>query len=160
MRWLPFILMFLFAYIEISIFIKVASVLGVAMTLLLVIATSCLGAALIRRKGMQNLMAMQQKIALGESPAVEMIKSASLLMAGFLLIIPGFFTDVLGLLLLLPPIQKHLTLKLLPHFRFFRSADGKGFTAYDRSGSTFEGEFQRKEADVQHIEERDNPDKS
>lgn len=48
---------------------------------------------------------MQQKMAAGESPAAEMIKSVSLIIAGLLLLLPGFFTDFLGLLLLLPPVQ-------------------------------------------------------
>lgn len=47
-----------------------------------------------------------------------MIKSVSLIIAGLLLLLPGFFTDFLGLLLLLPPVQKHLTVKLMPHLRF------------------------------------------
>ena len=118
LRWLPLMLVFLFVYIEISIFIKVAAVLGVALTLLLVVLTSCLGASLVRHQGMKTLMQMQQKMAMGESPAAEMVKSVSLVMAGFLLILPGFFTDFLGLLLILPPVQKHLTLKLLPYFSF------------------------------------------
>lgn len=42
---------------------------------------------------------MQQKMAVGESPAAEMIKSVSLIIAGLLLLLPGFFTDFLGLLL-------------------------------------------------------------
>ncbi|MDI5829879.1 FxsA family protein, partial [Salmonella enterica subsp. enterica serovar Kentucky] len=42
-------------------------------------------------------------------------------------LLPGFFTDFLGLLLLLPPVQKHLTLKLLPHLRFSRMPGG-GFS--------------------------------
>ncbi len=61
-------------------------------------------------------------MAAGESPAAEMIKSVSLIIAGLLLVLPGFFTDFLGLLLLLPPVQKHLTMKLLPHLRFFADA--------------------------------------
>lgn len=63
---------------------------------------------------------MQQKMAAGENPAAEMIKSVSLIIAGLLLLLPGFFTDFLGLLLLLPPVQKHLTVKLMPHLRFSR----------------------------------------
>ena len=65
-------------------------------------------------------MLMQQKLAADESPADEMIKSVSLIISGFLLLLPGFFTDLLGLLLLLPPVQKHLTLKLMSHLRFSR----------------------------------------
>ncbi len=83
-------------------------------------------------------------MAAGESPAAEMIKSVSLIIAGLLLLLPGFFTDFLGLLLLLPPVQKHLTMKLMPHLRFSRMPGG-GFSAGTGGGETFEGEFQRKD---------------
>ncbi len=94
--------------------------LGVLLTLILVIFTSVIGMSLVRNQGFKNFLLMQQKMAAGESPAAEMIKSVSLIIAGLLLILPGFFTDFLGLLLLLPPVQKHLTMKLLPHLRFSR----------------------------------------
>ncbi|OAV84694.1 hypothetical protein PTTG_11378 [Puccinia triticina 1-1 BBBD Race 1] len=87
---------------------------------------------------------MQQKMAAGESPAAEMIKSVSLIIGGILLIIPGFFTDFLGLLLLFPPVQKLLTLKLMPHLRFNRMPGG-GFSTGPGNGETFDGEFQRKD---------------
>ncbi len=54
-RWLPFALIFLLAYIEISIFIKVAAVLGVPITLLLVIISSCVGISLVRNQGIKPL---------------------------------------------------------------------------------------------------------
>lgn len=145
MRWLPLLLIFLLAYIEISLFIKVAAVLGVALTLLLVILTSCVGVSLVRNQGIKTFIQMQQKLAAGESPAAEMVKSVSLVLAGFLLLIPGFFTDFLGLLLLLPPVQKSLTLKLLPHLSIYRSG-GWGRPG-GGSGNIFDGEFQRKNDD-------------
>ncbi|ACY83159.1 FxsA family protein [Edwardsiella piscicida] len=158
MRWLPFILIFFYVYIEISIFIKVAAVLGVALTLLLVILTSCLGASLVRNQGMKTLMQMQQKLAMGESPAAEMIKSVSLVMAGLLLLLPGFFTDFLGLLLMLPPVQKRLALKLLPYFRIYRSGgpgDGGGPGGGPGGGGhTFDGEFERKDDDRQRLDNK------
>ena len=128
MRWIPFIAFFLYVYIEISIFIQVAHVLGVFMTLILVIFSSVVGMSLVRNQGFKNFLLMQQKMAAGESPAAEMIKSVSLIIAGLLLLLPGFFTDFLGLLLLLPPVQKHLTMKLMPHLRFSRMPGG-GFSA-------------------------------
>ncbi|ACR67619.1 membrane protein FxsA [Edwardsiella ictaluri] len=158
MRWLPFILIFFYVYIEISIFIKVAAVLGVALTLLLVILTSCLGASLVRNQGMKTLMQMQQKLAMGESPAAEMIKSVSLVMAGLLLLLPGFCTDLLGLLLMLPLVQKRLALKLLPYFRIYRSSgpgDGGGFGGGPGGGGhTFDGEFERKDDDRQRLDNK------
>lgn len=142
MRWLPLLILFLFAWIEISLFIQVAHVLGVLLTMLLVIFTSAIGVSLVKNQGVKNFMLMQQKLAQGESPAAEMITSVSLIIAGFLLLLPGFFTDFLGLLLLLPPVQKHLTLKLMPHLRVWR-----GSGAGPDSGYTMEGEYERKESD-------------
>ena len=78
MRWLPFIAIFLYVYIEISIFIQVAHVLGVLLTLVLVIFTSVIGMSLVRNQGFKNFVLMQQKMAAGENPAAEMIKSVSL----------------------------------------------------------------------------------
>ena len=77
-----------------------------------------------------------------------MIKSVSLIIAGLLLLLPGFFTDFLGLLLLLPPVQKHLTMKLMPHLRFSRMPGG---------GETFEGEFQRKDEQRDRLDHKDDP---
>lgn len=100
-----FIAIFLYVYIEISIFIRVAHVMGVLLTLILVIFTSVIGMSLVRNQGFKNFLLMQQKMAAGESPAEEMIKSVSLILAGLLLILPGFFHRFPGLLLLLPPVQ-------------------------------------------------------
>jgi len=141
-RWLPFVLIFVLVWIEISLFIQVAHVLGVFMTMLLVILTSCIGISLVKNQGMKNLSLMQQKLNSGESPAAEMVKSVSLVLAGILLVIPGFFTDFLGVLLLLPPVQKLLTLKLMPHLRFW---GGPG-TPGGQNGFTVDGEFERKDA--------------
>lgn len=143
MRWLPLLLIFLLVYIEISLFIKVAAVFGVAVTLLLVVLTSCVGVSLVRNQGIKTFVQIQQKLAAGESPAAEMVKSVSLMLAGFLLLVPGFFTDFLGLLLLLPPVQKSLMLKLMPHISIHRSG-GWGQKGGTANGNTFDGEFQRK----------------
>lgn len=155
MRWIPLLAVFLYVYIEISIFIQVAHVMGVLLTLLLVIFTSFIGVSLVRNQGFKNFLLMQQKMAAGESPASEMIKSVSLIISGLLLVLPGFFTDLLGLLLLLPPVQKHLTLKLMPHLRFSRTPGG-GFSAGAGGGNTFDGEYQRKDDERDRIEHKDD----
>ncbi len=151
MRWLPFILFFLLAWIEISIFIQVAHVIGVLLTLILVIFTSAIGISLVKNQGMKNFMLLQEKLARHENPAAEMTRSVSLIIAGFLLVLPGFFTDFLGLLLLLPPVQKHLTLKVMPYLKVWRGGPGN---AANDSGFTVEGEFERKSQDV--IEHQDD----
>lgn len=151
MRWLPFLVIFVLVWIEISLFIQVAHVLGVLLTMLLVIFTSCIGISLVKNQGMKNFMLMQQKLNAGESPAAEMVKSVSLILAGFLLLIPGFFTDFLGLLLLLPPVQKHLTLKLMPHLRVWGGGQANG-----SSGFTVDGEYERKENTLIEHDDRDD----
>lgn len=149
MRWLPLLVIFALVWIEISLFIQVAHVLGVLLTMLLVIFTSGIGISLVKNQGMKNFMLMQQKMNAGESPAAEMIKSVSLVLAGFLLLLPGFFTDFIGLLLLLPPVQKILTLRLMPHLRVWGGAGTRN------AGFTVDGEYQRKET---HLIEHDDSD--
>ncbi|WP_413735486.1 FxsA family protein [Sodalis sp. RH21] len=157
MRWIPLLLIFVVAYIEITLFIQVAHMIGVLFTMLLIVLTSFIGVSLVRAQGLKILTQMQIKMANGESPAAEMIKSVSVLLAGFLLLLPGFFTDFLGLLLLLPPVQNSLTLKLLPYLRFQRS--GGGFGPQDAGGDTFEGEFRRKDIPRDRIGHRHDDDK-
>ncbi|MDR0218999.1 MAG: FxsA family protein [Enterobacteriaceae bacterium] len=147
MRWLPLILICLLIYIESVIFVRIASEIGVLFTLLLVVLTSCVGVSLVRNQGIKNLISMQQKMAAGESPANEAIKSVSLVISGFLLILPGFFTDFLGLLLLLSPVQQLLTAKLLPYINFYRP-NGTGNHGTGNHGQTFEGEYERKQDDA------------
>ncbi|PKH22410.1 exclusion suppressor FxsA [Enterobacterales bacterium CwR94] len=151
MRWLPFVLFFALAWLEISLFIQVAHVIGVFLTLILVILSSVLGISLVKNQGMKNFMLMQEKMARNESPAAEMVKSVSLILAGFLLLVPGFFTDFLGLLLLLPPVQKHLTVKLMPHLRVWRGGGNAP------AGDVFEGEYERRDSDrLEHRDDRDD----
>lgn len=139
MRWLPIILVFLYIYIEITVFMHVVDLLGLLMAILLVIFTSAIGLSLVRNQGFKNVLLVQQKMRDGENPAAEVLKSVSLMLAGLLLLVPGFVTDILGLLLLLPPLQKYLVAKCVPRMRF-----GRGNT---EQGRTFEGEYQRKDDD-------------
>ncbi|MFB6434924.1 MAG: FxsA family protein [Candidatus Malihini olakiniferum] len=155
MRWLPLFLLFLFTYIEISLFIRVAEGLGIAVTLLILVFTSCIGVSLVRNQGMKTFIRMQQKISTGERPAAEMVKSVSLVLAGFLLLLPGFFTDFLGFLLLLPPLQKHLTLKLMPHLHIWRSSG----TISSSGGNTFDGEYCRKDDNRRKTKPKEHLDK-
>ncbi|AYY82004.1 MULTISPECIES: FxsA family protein [Proteus] len=145
MRWLPLIVICLLIYIEAVIFVNVASSIGVLTTLFLVVLTSCVGVSLVKNQGVKNIASMQQKLAVGEVPAAEMVKSVSLILAGILLLIPGFFTDFLGLLLLLPPLQALLVTKLISRIRVYSAGHTQGGFSSHQNGTTFEGEYQRKE---------------
>lgn len=146
MRIYPLILLFLLVYIEVTIFIWVANVTGVLLALLLIIATSFIGVSLVRNQGLKTLGQIQQKLAMGESPAGEMVKSVSLLFSGFLLLIPGFFTDFLGLLLMLPPVQKLLTLRLMPLVQVYQPRSAASNDPYQKpNGNVIDGEYKRKD---------------
>ena len=98
---------------EIAVLIKAGQIIGVGWTLVLIVASGILGAALMRRQGLKALTETQRKLDRGELPVGEMFDGLCVLMAGTLLLIPGFLTDVVGLLLFIPPVRLLLGTLLL-----------------------------------------------
>ena len=84
-------------------------------TVLLVVFTAVLGAFLLRLQGLHTLARMQVKLDSGEIPAEELVSGVILLLAGALLLTPGFFTDIIGFLCLLPQIRSYIAAKTLAH---------------------------------------------
>ena len=91
--------------IEIYLLIQVGQVIGALWTILLVVMTAVIGVWLLRIQGLSTLMRAQQKMQSGELPAREMLEGMGLVVAGALLLTPGFFTDAVGFFLLLPPTR-------------------------------------------------------
>ncbi|VAY02252.1 hypothetical protein ARADI_0208 [Arsenophonus endosymbiont of Aleurodicus dispersus] len=144
MRWFPFILLCLLIYLETVIFVRVAESIGVLTTLILVVLTSFLGISLVKSQGVKNLFLIRKKLADGVNPAEEIIKNMALVIASILLILPGFFTDFLGSLLLFSSIQKLIFMKLMPHIYFYSTwAANDNFNSFSK-GHTYEGEFDKK----------------
>lgn len=102
--WL-FLLFVAVPIIEIALFIQVGGVIGLWPTLGIVILTAIAGTSLMRLQGMQTLARLQSSLAEGRNPADPMAQGAMILVAGVLLLTPGFFTDAVGLALLLPPVR-------------------------------------------------------
>jgi UPF0716 protein FxsA len=90
---------------EIAVFIKAGQVIGLGWTLAVVVLTAVLGTALLRRQGLKVLTQTQQKLDRGELPVGELFDGLCLLVAGALLLTPGFITDTIGLLLFVPPVR-------------------------------------------------------
>ncbi|GAB3871481.1 FxsA family protein [Terrabacter terrigena] len=88
--------------IEIVVVVAVGQAIGGWPTFLLLVATSLLGAWLIRREGGRAWRALEQAVRSGRMPAREIADGVVVLVGGSLLLAPGFVTDVLGLLLVLP----------------------------------------------------------
>lgn len=110
-----FILFLLVPLLEIYILVKVGSVIGALPTILLCVFTAALGAALLRHQGIQTLARARMKLDQGEIPALDMLAGLILLFSGVLLLTPGFFTDIIGFLCLIPGLREYLAGKFLLH---------------------------------------------
>ena len=92
--------------IEIYFFIKIGSQIGAFSTILLVFITAFLGIIYARYEGFNTLRSGMSQILKNELPTYEIISGAALAFAALLLIIPGFATDFLGILIIFPPTRK------------------------------------------------------
>src|SRR5690625_178190 len=104
MRFL--LLLLLMPLLEIWLFIRVGRYLGAGPTVALVVLTTVAGVAVLRRVGLNPLARANQRIRAGEVPAQEMGEGLVLVIAGLLLILPGFATDAIGLACLFPQIGR------------------------------------------------------
>lgn len=106
MRVLLF-LFILFPLLELALLIKVGSAIGVLATLLLILAGVLAGGFLLRIAGPATAWRARARLLAGEAPEEEMLDGLLLAFAGFLLLLPGFISDFIGLLCLLP-VTRHL----------------------------------------------------
>jgi len=90
---------------EIAVFIKAGEMIGLGWTLAVIILTAVIGTALLRQQGLKVLSQTQEKLNRGEMPVGELFTGLCLLVAGALLLTPGFITDTLGLTLLFRPTR-------------------------------------------------------
>ena len=88
--------------IEIYLFIKIGSQIGAFNTVLLILTTAIAGVAYARYEGFNTLKSGMRQLIKNEIPIYEIISGATLAFAAFLLIFPGFATDILGILLVIP----------------------------------------------------------
>jgi UPF0716 protein FxsA len=146
-----FILFAILPIIEIAVLINVGEQIGGWNTVALVIISAFIGAFLVRREGIATLTQAQQKMQTGEMPGQEMAEGLLLVIAGVLLVTPGFITDAFGLLLSFPltrpliakSLMKQISVKVVTsHSQFTQSPFQQSHTnaKYD-DGEIIEGEF-------------------
>ncbi len=137
------LLLFVFApLIELYFLIQVGSVIGALPTILLSILTAVIGGYLVRRQGLAVLMRVHTMLDRGETPALELLDGAVLLICGFALMLPGFITDAVGFALLIPPVRHALIrryVNLVP-------VQGGVVVQEERSARrTIEGDYRRED---------------
>lgn len=91
---------------EMYLLIVVGSHIGALPTIGLVVLTATIGLWLLRLEGMATLMRLQERLNQGEIPGQELLEGVMLLVGGALLLTPGFFTDTIGFVCLLPGLRK------------------------------------------------------
>ena len=111
-----FLLFILIPIIEIAIFITVGSNIGILNTITIILLTAVIGIYFVRRQGLSLLFKAQRNMAQGIMPTEEIKGGIFLLILGLLLITPGFFTDCVGFLMFLQPVQNYISQKARNYF--------------------------------------------
>lgn len=151
-----FLLFLVFPLLELFVLIRVGSSIGASTTLLLVLASGVLGVLCIRLAGLTTALKVRERMAQGEVPNGDMLNGLLLVVAGGLLFIPGFISDVIGLLCMLPITRQllikriglHMTQSTAQSRHFY--AQSSTYTKQDepsqpRQAQIIEGEFERED---------------
>ncbi len=143
-----FLIFLVIPIVEIALFIQVGEWIGLWPTLASILATALIGSAIVRHQGMQTLARARQSMELNQMPVREAATGLALLVAGFLLITPGFFTDTLGFLLLIPAVRGTLGAWLAgqvlagARVQVFRSGPVPGTGPRGRGDGVIDGEYE------------------
>ena len=105
MAWLLAVVFVVVPIVELAVILQVGQTIGALETVALLIAVSVVGGWLVKREGMGVFRRISAAVQAGRVPGRELADAALIILAGALLITPGFLSDVLGIALLLPPVR-------------------------------------------------------
>lgn len=140
--------------IEIYLLFQVGGIIGAGWTIFIVIGTAVLGAGLLRQQGLATWTRLNQSMAQGQLPPTILVEGILLLLSGAFLLTPGFFTDTIGFLFLMPPVRKILAANLLRRGLFMASGMKGAYSSQTTQSSShsytvesrvIEGECKRKD---------------
>jgi len=127
--------------LEIYLLIQVGGILGFVPTLFLLFGAAGLGTWLLQTQGWSTWMRLQQSLARGELPADELVNGALIVAGGALLLLPGFLSDLAGLLCLIPYTRRLVAAWLVKS----RLGAGTGQSQEAQEPKVIEGEFKRED---------------
>ena len=122
-----FLLLIVYPFIELYALIKIGSAFGVFTALLGLFALSVIGASVLRRSGTKAWRKLGDEIAKGNDPSARLVDGVVVLVAGILLVMPGYVTGAIGLLLLLPPFRVVLRGVVRRRAEVFHAHGGNNF---------------------------------
>ena len=137
-----FLIVLIVPFAEIYLLLEVGGIIGALPTIFLVVFTAVLGAWLLRQQGFATFRRFQESLARGEIPAYEMIEGPLILVGGALLLTPGFLTDILGFVCLIPASRKKLAQYIIENHLVQAVDFGQPKAT---KGNVLEGEFHREE---------------
>mgnify|MGYP001446466012 FL=1 len=140
-----FLLVLIIPFVEIYLLLKVGGIIGAFPTIFLVVFTAVLGTWLLRQQGFATFQRLQANLARGTIPAYEMIEGPIILVGALLLLTPGFITDILGFVCLIPQLRKKIAQYVIENHLV--QAGGQFQWGKPKDKDVLEGEF-RKEDDV------------
>jgi UPF0716 protein FxsA len=146
LSYLPFLLLIV-PIIEISVFIAVGDQIGVFYTILMILVTAVIGSILLRIEGFRILGQIQKDMAEGKVPTKELSNGVMILIAGVLLLTPGFVTDAIGFLLFLSPVRTVIRAFVLSRIKLHTKSANTGFGA---GFDGFQANHPKHEADNQN----------
>lgn len=124
--------------VEIAFFVVIGQTIGLWPTLLGVVITALIGASLIRWQGMQVIADLRRTAERGELPGRQIADAMLIGLAGLLLLLPGYFSDLVGILLLLPPVRGLIYQQLARRFRIVPAAQWSSQTGAGRLGGSID----------------------
>jgi UPF0716 protein FxsA len=156
------ILFIVIPLVELYFIIVVGEIIGAFWTVVLVLMTAVIGVNLLRIQGMSTLTRAQRNMAQGQIPAMEMMEGVALAVAGVLLITPGFITDSIGFLCLIPASRQAIIKFLMARATVYTGFDNRSAswqsghnqqkpgsespeTKPPKVGRTIEGEYRRED---------------
>lgn len=146
--------------LELYVIIQVAQVIGGWETIALLILESAIGAWLLKRQGLSVIQRVATAVNEGRVPGKEMVDGLLLLVAGALMLAPGFVGDVIGYLLILPPTRAIIRAPIMRRFaKGGFSRFGATFASSGPGGARFVGAFRVASSDVIDVQGRDPDDR-
>jgi len=140
---------------EIFILIEVGGIIGTWPTIGLIVLTAMVGGAILRYQGLRTLQRARAQMARHQLPIMEIAEGATLAVAAVLLLTPGFFTDAIGALMLIPFLRRIVLIAVITRLKGRMARDFRGGahrSGQDDHGPVIDGEYDR----VDDEPEKDN----
>jgi UPF0716 protein FxsA len=166
---MPLLLLLILPALEIYLFIKIGAEIGALAVIVWLVGAVVLGMNILRFLGASSLLNAARKMQTGEAPATALIDALVKAVAAVFLVIPGFATDFMAVLLLIAPLRRVLLKRWLSKFalkasfgstsfggRGFGSADFDG-NVYEHKGSARPSEGQLSDRILEHESDKKNP---